>query len=171
VGLHAREPLADCTAAHSLLKKEKKENTTWRVHWVACLALLRAVGHVLDKADGAEHRSVVKTKWDEWKADKNANAIFWNFIEAERNNLLKEYKFGVEPEPTYIVTEEGDRIVTEKGDPIVTEDDFFRLSHVGFENQEGRDVIAEAIEWWRKQLDEIEAQISLGSSVDQSPPR
>ncbi|MGA7449831.1 MAG: hypothetical protein WBW73_00645 [Rhodoplanes sp.] len=61
---------------------------------------------MLDKADGetdAKYRSVVKAKWDEWKADKYANAIFWNFVEAERNNLLKQYKFGVEPEPTYIV--------------------------------------------------------------------
>lgn len=103
---------------------------------------------MLDKADGetdAKYRSVVKAKWDEWKADKDANAL----------------QVRVEPEPTYIVTEEGDGIVTEKGDPIVTEDDFFRLSHVGCEDKEGRDVVAEAIEWWRKQLDEIEAQVSL----------
>jgi hypothetical protein len=123
---------------------------------------LRAVGHVLDKADGetdAKHRDAVTAKWNEWKADKNANAVFWNFIEAERNNLLKEYKFGVEPEPTYLVTEDGNQIVTEDGDFLVTEDDFFRLSHVGFEDQEGRDVIGEAIEWWRQQLDAIEAQL------------
>ena len=123
---------------------------------------MRAVGHVLDKADGetdAKHRAVIKARWEEWKVNKDENAIFWNFVEAERNNLLKGYKFGVEPEPTYIVTRQGDRVVTREGDPIVTEDDFFRLSHVGFEGQEGRDVIGAAIKWWRKQLDAIEAQL------------
>jgi hypothetical protein len=123
---------------------------------------LRAVGHVLDKADGevdAKHRHAVTTKWYGWKADKPRPTIFWNFIEAERNNLLKEYKFGVEPEPTYLVTDDGNLIVTEEGNPIVTEDDFFRLSHVGFEDKEGRDVIHVAIEWWRQQLEAIEAQL------------
>jgi hypothetical protein len=162
VALLARKTLADCEAAHELLKKENKDSSTWRVHWVACLTLLRAVGHVLDKADGdtdAKHRTAIAAKWEAWKANKDANAIFWNFIEEERNNLLKEYNFGVEPEPTYIVTNSGDRIVTNEGEAIVTEEDFFRLSHVGFEGQEGRDVIGLAIEWWRKQLDEIEAKI------------
>ena len=51
-------------------------------------------------------------------------------------------------------------LTTEDAEPFVTGDDFFNLSHVGFENREGRDVIDEAIEWWRKQLDEIEAQLS-----------
>jgi hypothetical protein len=68
------------------------------------------VGHVLDKADGetdAKYRSVVKAKWDEWKADKDANAIFWNFVEAERNNLLKQYKFASsQSQPTSLLKRE-----------------------------------------------------------------
>ena len=102
---------------------------------------------------------MVSAKWDDWRADKGATGIFWDFIEAERNNLLKEYKFGVEPEPEYLVDEEGNRLTTKDGEPLVTGDDFFNLSHVGFENRERRDVIEEAIEWWRKQLNEIEAQL------------
>jgi hypothetical protein len=103
---------------------------------------------------------VITAKWDDWHADKPANAIFWDFIEVERNNLLKEYKFGVEPGPVYLVDDQGNRLATEKDVPLLTGDDFFNLSHVGFENRDGRDVIDEAIEWWRKQLDEIEAQLS-----------
>ena len=163
VTLVARKVLADCETAHQLLKKEKMESATWRVHWVGCLALLRAVGDILHKVDGkadTKHRDVITAKWDDWCADKLATAIFWDFIRAERNNLLKEYKFGVEPGPVYLVDEEGNRLTTEDAEPFVTGDDFFNLSHVGFENREGRDVIDEAIEWWRKQLDEIEAQLS-----------
>jgi len=162
MGLQARKTLSDCEAAYELLKEEKQDSSTWRVHWVASLTLLRAVGHVLGKVDAAtddKHRLAIEAKWREWQANKKAHAIFWSFIEEERNNLLKEYKFGVKPEPNYVVTEEGDQIVTEEGDPIVTEEEFFRLSHVGFEGQEGRDVIAEAIKWWKDQLDAIEGQL------------
>src|SRR5204862_6403140 len=98
MGLIARATLADCEVAHELQKKEKKESVTWRPHWVLCLTLLRAVGHVLENADGetdAKHRAAIKQRWEEWKANKDENSIFWNFIEVERNNLLKEYKFGV----------------------------------------------------------------------------
>ena len=102
---------------------------------------------------------MIAARWQDWKANKDENAIFWNFIEAERNNLLKEYKFGVEAEPIYLALEEGGRLLTEEGAPLRMEEDFFRLSHVGFENKEGRDVIDEAIKWWRKQLDAIEAQL------------
>jgi hypothetical protein len=158
--LVARKVLADCETAHQLLKKEEMESATWRVHWVGCLALLRAVGHILHHVDGeadTKYRDVITAKWDDWRADKPANAIFWDFIEVERNNLLKEYKFGVEAEPAYLELEEGGRLLTEEGAPLRLEEDFFRLSHVGFENRDGRDVIDEAIKWWRTQLDEIEA--------------
>src|SRR5262249_6674006 len=117
---------------------------------------------VLDKVDGkadAKHRAAINARQEEWKAYKEENRIFWDFINAERNNLLKEYKFGVEAEPTYLALEEGGRLLTEEGAPLRMEDDFFRLSHVGFENREGRDVLDEAIKWWRKQLDAIEAQL------------
>jgi hypothetical protein len=138
------------------------ESATWRPHWVLCLTLLRTVGHVLRKVDreaDAKHRAAISAKWNEWKTYTEENCIFWDFIDAERNNLLKEYKFGVEAEPNYLELENGGRLLTEEGMPLRLEEDFFRLSHVGFENKEGRDVIDEAIKWWRKQLDAIEAQL------------
>jgi hypothetical protein len=100
MALVARKVLADCETAHQLLRKEKMGSATWRVHWVACLTLLRAVGHILDKIDGeadAKHSAAIKAKWEEWNTYKQENSIFWNFIDSERNNLLKEYKFGVAP--------------------------------------------------------------------------
>ena len=62
---------------------------------MATVSLLRAVGHVLNKVDGAscpEMRAAVDEVWSEWKADKTANAIFFDFIEDERNSILKEYR-------------------------------------------------------------------------------
>ena len=110
----------------------------------------------MDGEANAKLRAVVRAKWNEWNANKRENAILWDFIEVERNNLLKEYKFGVEPELEYLVDDKGEILTTEEGDPFAMEEEFFRLSHVGFEHREGRDVIEEAIEWWRKQLDAIE---------------
>src|SRR5436190_19103372 len=83
----------------------------------------------------------------------SGDRIFWDFIDVERNNVLKEYKFGVVAEPTYLAIEEGGRLLTEERAQLSLEEDFFRLSHVGFENREERDGMYEAIRWWRKQLD------------------
>jgi hypothetical protein len=160
--LFARKTLSDCEIAYGLLKNEKADSQTWRIYWVACLSLLRAVGHVLDKVDcdaDQKHRDCIARAWTKWKADRNSHSIFWNFIEAERNNLLKQYKFGVQPEPIYLVTEEGDRLVTEKDEPLTLEQDYFKLSLTGLEDREGRDAISEAIKWWKQQLDAIEAEL------------
>ena len=61
------------------------------------VTLLRSVGHVLEKVDG--NRSVylkgaASEVWKEVKRNRNKNAIFFEFIEIERNNILKEYKVG-----------------------------------------------------------------------------
>jgi hypothetical protein len=160
--LIARKALDDARAAHALLRQDKKDSKSWRPHWVACLALLRAVGHVLKNADGTtddKHKQVIALWWKDINAAKAANSIFFNFVEAERNNVLKEYQFGVVPEPNYIVTEDGRRIVTEDGKAIVTEGDYFKLSVEGYEGQEGRDVIREALDWWTAQLATIEKQL------------
>jgi adenylate cyclase len=52
MALVARKVLAECETAHQFLKTERVASATWRPHWVLCLTLLRAVGHVLDKVDG-----------------------------------------------------------------------------------------------------------------------
>src|SRR4029079_18855714 len=65
------EGSSDCEAAYGLMKKETLESQTWRVHWVACLILLRAVGYVLEKVDGERHdRNGVQANppkaWGDW---------------------------------------------------------------------------------------------------------
>ena len=45
---HARTVLDDCRLALQLLEEET-DPQRWRIHWVAALALVRAVGHVLDR--------------------------------------------------------------------------------------------------------------------------
>jgi hypothetical protein len=136
------------------------DRQTYRIHWVTVCALLRAVGHVLDKVDSAarpELARVVNDKWLEWKADREQHAIFWEFIEAERNVLLKSY------EARYF-----DRNVTiahipgEDGEPISFEikEDLFSIftpiTSGRYSGEDARDIAKEAVAWWQEQLDDLE---------------
>lgn len=76
-----------------------EELSEWRLFWVAGVALLRTVGHVLVKVDAKvspSHAEAVRTLWNRLQSDREASAIFWDFIEEERNNLLKTYSFGAQ---------------------------------------------------------------------------
>jgi hypothetical protein len=48
----------------------------------------------------------------------------------------------------------------EDGTPLRLQADYFRLSHAGFGDIEGRNAILDAIEWWKPELDEIEADLN-----------
>ncbi|WP_114911436.1 hypothetical protein [Acidibrevibacterium fodinaquatile] len=62
--------------------------------YIAIIALLRSVGHVLEKVDCVEPgpRDWLRAKWPDWREEK----IFKNFIEPKRNALLKEFRGGLE---------------------------------------------------------------------------
>lgn len=60
---------------------------------VAIVTLLRAVGHVLEKvdADTPARKAWLLSAWKTWKTEP----IFANFIELNRNQLLKEFRGGL----------------------------------------------------------------------------
>src|SRR5438046_2816210 len=94
----ARRVLEDCQLALCLLEEEK-DLARWRIHWAAAAALIRAVGHVLDKVDGTDPviKEVANGFYRRWKSQEPEHEIFREFIERERNNLLKEYRSDVHP--------------------------------------------------------------------------
>ena len=152
--LRAREPLKHAAAAQELLDHhdEFEEHPEWVLFWVAGVALLRAVGHVLDKVDGAKCpklKEIIARRWAEWKADRTANAIFWNFIEEERNNVLKVFELGVEGV---------DRMPLIIESPAASDEQKERVYQVDFRStgEDGRDLFHEALKWWQSQLDAIE---------------
>ncbi len=122
-----------------------------RVLWVAAVALARAVGHVLQKIDGKQSTALnkaVEAAYASWKADRSANSIFWGFIEEERNQVLKQYEIGFFAGPVKVV---GD------GEMFTLDDHLFCPIQVGeFAGEDCRDILAYAIEWWKRQLAEIE---------------
>jgi hypothetical protein len=96
--LKAWIPFWDCVGIlFEFQNSDVDEYEDWRLYWVAGITLLRTIGHVLAKSDSTtseKHKTEIESLWDIWKTDRDENCIFWEFIEKERNNLLKTYTFG-----------------------------------------------------------------------------
>jgi hypothetical protein len=90
----AREVLDDCRGAiNSLI--DGLQGREWRRCWILSVVLLRTIGHVLNKVDGAQsqaHRAAIDRWWEDLNSRKPEPAIFRAFIEEERKLILKEYQ-------------------------------------------------------------------------------
>jgi hypothetical protein len=169
----ARRVLEDCKIALTELEADPT-GATWRLRWAGTLTHLRAVGHVLDKVDGKtdpKAKQIINARYKEWKdPDRTEHAIFRDFIERERNNVIKEYDFG-----------SGQGVIFEGGDPPAIQrqpDGTFKEIHPGgvgkmtsvykmntdpFKGEDPRDIVRRAIEWWQKQLDDIDNKVRASS--------
>jgi hypothetical protein len=154
--MKAREVLKDCWAACDLLDVET-DPQRFKLLWISAIALLRAVGHVLDKVDGAENqdrKTAITKAWSSWQANKRENKIFWEFIDKERNVLLKEYEVGFMSMNGSVIIRRGDHTGELRNEL------FCPLSDGEFTGEDCRDVIRDALLWWEVQLKDIEAQIT-----------
>lgn len=140
--LKAWEPFWDCVNIlfyfqNSDIADGEVERSEWRLYWVSGVALLRTIGHVLAKVDAKsslQHSQAIDDFWKSLHSERESAWIFWEFIEKERNNLLKVYSFGAQ----FVYAENDSFIQFENGD------DAFEL-------------FREAVYWWRHQLIELEA--------------
>lgn len=73
----------------------------YQAQHLAILAMLRSVGHVLAKvdADTPARKRWLDERWSLWKREP----IFREFIDFERNRLLKEFRGGIDPRHPAIV--------------------------------------------------------------------
>ena len=158
----ARRVLEDCKAALDMLEDEEDEQR-WRVLWAGATALVRAVGHVLRNVDGADPivRQLVDEAWKRWDADRKANGVFWEFIQKERNNILKEYRFNVhDSSDVGLVAVESDEAGKEVAiEPLfMLDENLFRPIEEGYQvGEDARDAYADALKWWDAELSHIEA--------------
>jgi hypothetical protein len=160
---HARQVLADCEASVEELRSATQD--TLRRRWLTTITLLRTVGHVLDKVDGqasAAHRAAIDAAHMELK--KTRLPIFFEFIEDERNNVLKTYAFAVGGNVT---------IGIPAGDFFLADPDFsehrtvvkksrFEIRPVLSGHFVGRDplsVIGEAVAFWHSYFDQIDRSV------------
>lgn len=117
------------------------EHPEWRINWIAGVAMLRTVGHVLKNVDSrtsGKHTSIITEYWKTWQHDKDLNWIFFDFIEQERNNILKEFSFGA----TLPAVNDG------------------RVLAYGNTQFDAAQLFREAVYWWRHQLRSIEKDLS-----------
>jgi hypothetical protein len=160
----ARLVLSDCESVLASIK-EDMPTVLWRPRWAGLVALLRAVGHVLAKVDGThspEAGQVVADAWNALTKSKPEPRILWQFIEEERNNVLKTYEFGpamnitIRPGTAHLNLATGDTY-SSPSEPT-TFDAFMRSG--AFEGQDPLTLCRDAIEFWRAHLDKIDSLIA-----------
>lgn len=147
--LKAKSVLSDCKKAVELMDLEN-DPQSFRVLWVASLSLLRAVGHVLKKIDAESDsfiQQAVSKHYVYLKSLKSEPHIYWDFIESERNILLKEYELGF-LEGSVSVVLQPNMETYEIGDHL-----YCPMISGPFEGIDCRDLISDAIEWWEAQLE------------------
>ncbi|MBN9244289.1 MAG: hypothetical protein J0I98_16000 [Mesorhizobium sp.] len=163
----ARTVLGDCRIALEMLDLEA-DNDRWRVHWAGAVALIRAVGHVLDKVDGQQSsvKAAARAAFARWKSDDPEHVIFREFIEAERNNILKRYESKVHPlsdVPVAIILTLVDPKTGENkqvGMDELLDENIFKPMVEGYgEGNDARDIYREAIAWWERELDAIDSVV------------
>lgn len=160
----AREVLDDCRLALAMLEEET-DLARWRVHWAAAVALLRAVGHVLDKVDGEDPliKRLAFQAFKRWKGSAPEHEIFREFIEPERNSVLKEYRFRHHPLDEvqmavgYTLQNSATGETMQLGDVLPLGDNIYRPFLEGWrEGDDARDVLSEAIGWWEAELNALD---------------
>lgn len=160
--LLAWKPWIDAVDAYQFLSRMNSpgDHQHWRLYWIAGIAMLRAVGHVLDKVDSKHSDLSKRIISDWWAANKLKNpAIFFEFIEDERNSILKVYKFGAVAYPVTSST------ISDRGlsySELVEKYGERKIIVWGDEQRDGIELTGYALRWWEDELRVIEQAIIEG---------
>jgi hypothetical protein len=154
--------LLDVEAVRAKLEDERGW-VEWRLYWVTAVVLVRAVGHVLDKVDGAASpvvRKVANELYKKWKKAEGLDVIFRDFIEQERNSILKEYEFGMSegPVPVSARLQNPDTGELFLQHALIEENIYRPMRNGPYEGEDGRTLLDEAISWWTIQLDLVDKE-------------
>ena len=113
---------------------------------------------VLDKVDRNVSPAVsdaIDQHWEDIKLDTEGNAVFWEFLKKERDLLAHQYEHSAVSMDGFLLFESGERQLLENGEPLLLEQDFFLLNTGKFRDDDGRDVMAEAVKWVEERISEI----------------
>ena len=163
---NTRLTIQDCKVALQILEEDCIDQATWRVRWVGAICLLRTVGFVLvdEGRQNSAHQQYIREAYNRWNEDKLRYEIYWQFIKAERDLVLKEYKssvFGGEHVNLTVVPQPLMPPNTELGSSVhQLETDIYRPILSSFrQGDDVRDVYDDAIKWWESEVDRIEAAL------------
>jgi hypothetical protein len=171
----ARKVLDDCELALEFLEQATSDQI-WRVHWFAAVVLVRTVGDVLDKVDGIDPRyaAPIKTAYKAWQSDRSASKIFWEFIKCQRDRLVHEYDSDAHPTDKISLLFEMDLVSKSDGlrhkqhEIFELDENIYRPMLAGpWEGEDARDVLTEAIEWWKVELEKIDFAATKSPPLNQ----
>lgn len=172
--VRARMVLNDCREVLRHLRKDPPAQE-WRILWVAALALLRTVQEALQNVDrknsnihprleeeiGAFHKRLGQTKPEPM--------IYWHFIRDNANEMLHEYKLKAVMVESYApaVVLSGPSDVSTSATAVVSTvlrstpgagetARSYWMKNGPFKDQDQRDVIQKAIDWWEAEIGGIE---------------
>jgi hypothetical protein len=136
----ARLVLDDCRLARSELV-DGLTGPWWRIRVFTVMALLRASLHALNKVDAATEpmTSANASVWSE----RNTAPIFRDFIEMDRNLLLKQYQLRA-GQNVGIYLGSRRREIT------------YSMNDGPFKGRDPRDLVDDAIKWIEDYLDEVD---------------
>jgi hypothetical protein len=88
----------DCKYGIDRLKRGNPTYSAWKIEWAGICALLKTSVHLMREKDARsclpEHlKSELRRAWNELRKHKERYPLFWEFIDRERNNIIKEYEF------------------------------------------------------------------------------
>lgn len=161
--LRAREAWLECQRLLGHFNETESVGALphWRANWVALVALLRAIGHVLDKIDkkrDAVISAISDDFWKELRTNRAYHPLFWDFIDKERNNVLKLFELNVAPLTcTYrpflsgLTYAESVQIYGEHQELVF-----------GVEQEDAIELAERAHDWWDHHLRVIETAWALG---------
>lgn len=79
----------------NMLAQDRLLLSNWRVQYIGVCALLRAAIHLLSVDSKSCHNQAVanelRSEWNNIAENRDAHKIYWEFINKERNAILKEY--------------------------------------------------------------------------------
>jgi hypothetical protein len=115
----------------------------------------------LEKIGGTaspEATAAIKRTWEAVRATKPEPRIFWDFVEQERNNVLKAYRRAATQNVTI---DAGTMTVSSPGVQIVRPEITFEhlMTEGYFQGQDPLDLVEKAIEWWRAYLDSVDNDV------------
>jgi hypothetical protein len=171
----AREFLEWCRYGHRKMRDDPT-GLDWVLVWAGTIALLRAIGHALRTEDARSDPRLNKAQ-SAWliglKATKPDPHIFWEFIDRDRNRLLKEAELTVRRvfeeylHEGIVLTDsfDGQQLPQRPAPraPPPTSICTYQMKFGRFVGQDPRDLVGDAIEWWEKQLDDIEQKAAASS--------
>ena len=161
--LRARQVLDDAKRASSSLNAIEDEQLR-RVFWTASVVLARAALHVLDKVDAASDptlREEADRRWKELNDSRPEPEIFWNFLELERNLVLKQFEFAPDLEDRFLMRAGGDGFIFATDGSKLALAGFFSIRTDGpFKGKDGLTVLREALNWVDGYISRIEKSTS-----------